>query len=111
MKKGILVLMSLITLKAFAFNDGTFECANQEGVPANIYVIKTLSLNGAQVPYVEMNRFYRATMNNENQIVESKIKGIATVAKTSYEASEYLILGTLQLEIKDGQITGCQKVK
>ncbi len=111
MKKGFFTFISLLSVQAFAITDGTYECTNQEGVPANVYVIKTLNMSGVQVPYVEMNRFYRTTINNESQIVESKIKGIATVAKSSYEPSEYLILGTLQLELKDGQLVGCQKSK
>jgi hypothetical protein len=103
----VAVLNILIASSASAYAEKTYECANQPGLPKNVYKIKNVSLSGITVPYVEVQRYYRQDLGNENSaILESMIRGFATVASLE-PGTEILFIAQIQLEFKGDVLLNC----
>lgn len=109
--KNISVLASLcaITGPALAYQPGTYNCKNLPGLPANVYEIRNLTIDGVEIPHVSNTRYHWTTANDGSQIVsESQIKGVAGYIRLS-DGTENLLLGALRLEFKDNEFLNCQK--
>lgn len=102
----VLAIGLMLGTSALAYKDGTYSCKNDDGLPDNVYKISSQSVGGsATLPYVEIHRFYK----NENKVVESVIRGVATVAHTSQERSETLMVGYIRIEFDGDDLYGCRQ--
>ncbi len=109
--KNFLVLFFGILLcqSTLAYQDGTYECKNIDGVPANIYKVETVSLNGQiSAPYLTMTRYF---LEKEGKIQTVENRGFATVAQTLVDGKVYelLTLGSLAIEFSDNKLNNCKK--
>lgn len=107
MKVILLVAMILAATPAARaeVTEGTFRCANAAGLPDNVYSVRNMRLDGVNVPYVEINRFYRGSPGN--QVEEVKIRGFAAVSEAA--GSVTLMLAAVRLEFESGKLTGCKQ--
>lgn len=90
---------------AFAYNEGTYSCKNADGLPNNTYKIENVSMGGATLPYVEINRFYREKAGDAPSQVT--IRGLATVSTAG--TLEILSLAAVRLEFRDGMLGNCRE--
>lgn len=106
MKLLTILALALTSTPALAYDEGTFRCKNVEGVPDNVYVIKTLSVGDEAIPFVEITRHYRSGV--AGLISQTKVKGFASEFSTDGGNSS-LSIGTLRIEFRDGGIVGCRQ--
>ncbi|MBX3019089.1 MAG: hypothetical protein KF767_14470 [Bdellovibrionaceae bacterium] len=109
MKKLItLTLISLAAASAHAWPERKFECKNVADLPNNVYEFKKLNVDGVDMAYVTVTRYYKGPM--ENGVVttrSSSVKGLATESANS-EGSEILMLGSLRFEFTNDELFNCK---
>ncbi|MCO5142974.1 MAG: hypothetical protein M9962_07790 [Oligoflexia bacterium] len=106
MKNVIFGLGFLMSVSAFAYNDGTYNCKNAfKDLPDNTYRINTVNVAGESVPFLEVHRYFR---QGENGVRETTIKGFAAVSKSSDER-EFMSIGQMTLQFDKGELFGCKK--
>lgn len=106
MRLLILALTSLLAVSAHAYQDGTYRCKNTQGLPDNVYKISTISVGGEDgplLPFIEATRHFR---NGSGVIVQSKIKGLATLLSMA-DDKDTLMLGTIRLEFHGDRFMNC----
>ncbi|WP_374075626.1 hypothetical protein [Bdellovibrio bacteriovorus] len=109
MKLFLVALATLFTSSAFAYNDGTYRCKTAVGVPDRIIKIQTQSFpGGAELPYVEITRFFRQNPNDQNSPYEgSTVKGFASVSYM--KGREILMVAALRLDFVNNELQNCKK--
>jgi hypothetical protein len=110
MKLLIAAATIFCAFQAFAFQDGRYVCAHrtagpgQTTLPADIYTVKTVTVDGVKVPYLQVLRHLRS--NNPAGFTQYKAHGFA--AAFSSENGTTLVLGALQLAFEQGEVRGCR---
>lgn len=102
MKLVIAMMISLLSVSAFAYVDGTFSCKNVEGLPNNVYKVST---DAAGVPMLEATRYYRQTETSPT--TKTVLKGYAMVAESS-EGVDALVLGGVTLDFDGDKLANCK---
>ncbi len=96
------------SISAHAYQDGVYKCKNpQAGLPTNTFKVETITVGGAALPYVEMTQYYTATDAPNAPVIESHLKGFASVM-TDSDGNELLQLVQRQMEFESGHMKGCQ---
>lgn len=105
MKFGIIFTTLLASLSAFGFQDGTYTCGSRVDFFEATYKIKTLNIEGTQLPHFEITKKYYAKPTDPASKDHSfQISGIATVF-TNDEGQETLVLGNITVDLTAGRIT------
>ena len=90
------------------YADGTYRCKNRKGLPDNVYSVRSLTVDSAQIPFVEATRYFRRDSANPNSPVqEARISGLAAVS--AGEDSTALMVAALRLEFRDRKLIGCEQ--
>ena len=100
-----MALVCLMGIPVLAYKDGIYHCKNLRGVPDDRITVKTVSLGGVSVPYVEITRHFRS---ESSEVQVSKHVGFASVATTS-TGHESLMLAAVVLELDNGAVRGCDR--
>lgn len=99
MKKWI-VALSLIAspLAAQAYTDGEYACSTTN-VDYN-YTVKTLDLSGTSVPHLEITKVVKNAAGEQTVYTN---KGFAHHSTNGQSRKEYMALGSILVEFKDGK--------
>lgn len=106
MKSILALALILFSLNAFAYKDGTYTCKNGQGLPSNVYVIKTVDVGGVQLPYLELTRHFHKNLDPNAPVVTVHSKGFAMVS--SIDGNDTLMLGSLRYEFEGDRLITCQ---
>lgn len=91
-----------------AYPTGTFRCKNANGLPDNVYTVRTLSVGGVNIPFVEASRFFRKSSAGQPvEFEEAKISGFAASSET--ESSTVLMIAALRLQFENDKLLGCKE--
>lgn len=108
MKLLLLLTTFLVSVSGFAYEDGTYNCGNRENFQVNIYKVKTLTIDGIQLPHLEVTRhFYKNPNDPKSEDRTYHIQGIAN-HYTADNDHEVLMLGNMTIELESGRID-CNK--
>jgi hypothetical protein len=101
-KLAAAVLCGLFAIPAFAYQDGVYKCPGEDvKSPADVYELQTLNLGGVALPYLSITR----TVQIDSKMTVNKFQGIAH--RMVIDGVETLLLGSIELQIKNGKISGC----
>lgn len=106
MKSILALALTLFSVSAFAYKDGTYTCKNSQGLPSNVYVIKTLDVGGVQLPYLELTRHFHKNLDPNAPVQTIFTKGFAMVS--SLEGNDILMIGALRIEFEGDQLANCK---
>lgn len=105
-KMTVLGLLLAPALASASYPDATIRCKNREGLPDNTYTIRTISLDGARIPYVEATRYYREDSSRpDSPVTSAKVSGLAAVSEGK---TTMLMVAALKLEFEDDKLIGCK---
>lgn len=108
MKSSLLLSILFLSLSSYAVQDGTYNCGNRADLFEITYKIKTLNVNGIDLPHLDITKNYYKKPTEPNSVDKTyQIKGVATVF-TNEEGRETLVLGNIAVDLTAGRIT-CNK--
>lgn len=108
MKLSALLTTILVSVSGFAFQDGTYNCGSRENFQENIYKVKTLTIDGIQLPHLDVTRhFYKDPNDPKSEDRTYHVQGIAN-HYTDNNTHEVLMLGNMTIELESGKIN-CKK--
>lgn len=110
MKISMTILMAMfISLQAMAYKEGVYSCKNGDArLPDNTYKFETVRIGSASLPYLEINRHYRASSDENAVAQEVVIRGLAAVTENGEGISTYS-LNNIRLEFKGEDFLNCKK--
>lgn len=106
MKHALLLAAAAFSVSTFALEDKEYTCKNgHPDLPANTYKISHTDFGSgpANVPFVEVERHYKGA---DGAPTTATIRGFATHSQSG--STDYLILGQMTLEFKDGELINCR---
>ena len=108
MKQILLLALTSLSVSAFALEDREYTCkSGYPDLPANTYKIShtDFASGPTKVPFVEVQRHYKGAGGAPTT---AEIRGFATHSKSGN--TDYLIIGQMTLEFKDGELSNCRPV-
>jgi len=106
MKLALALALSLFSVSAFAYKDGTYTCKNGQGLPANVYVVKTIEVGGVQLPYLELTRHFHKQLDPSQPVQTVHTKGLAMLS--SVDGKDVLLIGALRYEFEGDRLVNCK---
>lgn len=105
-KMTILCALIAPVLAGASYPEDTFRCKNRDGLPDNTYSIRTVTIEGVKLPYVEATRYYREDNSRpDSPVAIAKVSGLAAVSEGK---STMLMVAALRLEFEDNKLIGCK---
>lgn len=105
MKLSLLLSVLFFTLSSYAIQDGTYTCGSRANFFDITYKVKTLSVEGIDLPHLEITKnYYKKPTDPKSADKTYLIKGIANVF-TNEDGVETLVLGNIAVELTAGRIT------
>jgi len=98
MKTWIVALSLITSPMAYAYTDGEYSCSSK-----NIeytYAVKTLDLSGTAVPHLKITKVVKNAAGEEATYTN---KGFAHHSTNGQTGKEYMALGSILVEFKDGK--------
>lgn len=103
MKSLLLSALTLASVSASAYQDGTYNCGSKANYLEYTYKITTVTSNGVALPHLDITKKYYKKPTDPNSVDKTYfIQGLATVFKTD-AGDETLVLGNMTVDTTTGR--------